>query len=643
MPLRGSQSISEGNRSTLADALQPDKDNIDEDNYMNGFMGKLLAVDLTTGHISTLPLNEAYARQFVGGAGLACRYLYDRIDRDTDPLGPENPLLFMTGPLVGTVAPLCGRYVVCARSPQTGLWAESNSGGRFGPHLRFSGCDGVLFTGQASHPVYLSIWDGRAELKDARHLWGRDTYETQAVIRDELGGAKVSIACIGPAGEMLVRYAAIMNDRGRAAGRGGMGAVMGAKNLKAVAAGGDFQVPVADEAKLKSTAREVIDTMKEDPRAMFMQAGGTASTVDTTMWMGDVPARYFTQELWEPVTNLGGATMAETILTGKRACYRCPIGCGRVTTIQRKRATIRIDGPEYQTAIAYGSLILSDDLPAVAYAGHLCDLYGLDTISAGSTIAFAYYLYDQSVISKADTGGLELRWGDIETSLLLTEQIARREGFGAVLAEGSRYVGLKYGAEDLALQVNGMEVPLHDPRAFAAMALVYATSPRGACHNQGNMYQIDLGAAVYELDILPGNRLESSQEKALMTARGQDWCTLYNSMVMCFFCNAEVSTIVELFNAATGWGVQIGDLLPLGERAFNLKRLFNGKLGLTAENDRLPKPLLQPLPDNDEVETRVPDMDVLLPAFYRVRGWDPQTGMPTPEKLQELGLEDLAS
>ena len=204
---------------------------------MHGFMGKLLVVNLTSGDISAVALNEGYAREFVGGAGLACRYLYDRIDRDTDPLGPENPLMFMTGPLVGTVAPLCGRYVVCARSPQTGLWAESNSGGRFGPYLRFSGYDGVLFTGKASNPVYLSIWNGKAELKDARHLWSRDTYETQAMIRDELGGAKVSIACIGPAGENLVKYAAIINDRGRAAGRTGIGAVMGAKNLKAVATG----------------------------------------------------------------------------------------------------------------------------------------------------------------------------------------------------------------------------------------------------------------------------------------------------------------------------------------------------------------------------------------------------------------------
>ncbi len=607
---------------------------------MNGFMGKLLLVDLTSGHLSTEPLNESYARQFVGGAGLACRYLYERINRDTDPLGPDNPLLFITGPLVGTAAPMCGRYEVCARSPQTGLWGESNSGGRFGPYLRFSGFDGVLLTGRAPHPVYLSIWNGQAELRDAQRLWGKDTYETQDAIQAELGDARVSIACIGPAGENQIKYAAVINDWGRAAGRTGMGAVMGSKNLKAIVAGGDFRVPVADEAALKVAAQAAAQAAQEDPTCQFLAAGGTASTVDTTMWMGDVPNRYFTVGLWEPVAKLGGATMAETILKRKKACYRCVVGCGRVTTITGKHATETIDGPEYETDIAYGSLILNDDLSSTAYAGHLCNRLGLDTISAGVTIAFAYYLFDQGLITAADTGGLELKWGDPEPALLLTEQIARREGFGAVLAEGARSLGRKYGVEDMAAQVNNLEVPMHDPRAFAGQGLVYATSPRGACHEQGNMFLVDLGAPTPELGIEIGNRLESSEEKALMTARVMNWRTLYNSFIMCNFCNPPVSTIVDLLNAATGWGLQIDDLPPLGERTFQLKRLLNGKLGLTPQNDRLPSLLLQPLPDTT-VETQVPDMDVLLPAFYRVRDWDPQTGMPTGEKLRDLGLEGL--
>ncbi len=296
---------------------------------------------------------------------------------------------------------------------------------------------------------------------------------------------------------------------------------------------------------------------------------------------------------------------------------------------------------EYETAIAFGSLILSDDLSAAAYASHLCNTYGLDSISAGVSIAFAYYLFDRGILSKAETGGLELKWGDVETALTLVEQIAKREGFGAVLAEGSRSMGKRYGAEEFAAQVNGLEVPMHEPRAFAGMALVYATSPRGACHNKGDMYLVDLGAPVPELDIQIGDRLESSEQKALMTMRIMDWRALYDAMVMCVFCNPPANNVLDLLNGATGWGLRLEDLLPLGERASNLKRLFNGRLGLTAKNDRLPSIFLQPLPES-AAETRVPDMDVLLPAFYKLRGWDPQTGMPTPEKLHQLGLQHLA-
>jgi len=607
---------------------------------MHGFMGGLLTVHLSSGQISTMPLDERHVQDFVGGAGLACRYLFERIDRDTDPLGPENPLLFMTGPLVGTVAPMCGRYVVCARSPQTSLWGEANAGGRFGPFLRFAGYDGILFTGQASHPVYLSIWNGEAELRDARHLWGEDAYQTQQAIRDELGDGPLSVACIGRAGENLVKYAAVMNDRGRAAGRTGMGAVMGSKNLKAIAAGGKATVPVADAARLKSAAREAIAILEEDPTAQFFTAGGTASATDTLMWMGDVPVQYFSRGFWEPTTNLGGATMAETILTDKSACYGCTVACGRVTSIQGRHATEGIDGPEFETIAVFGSLLLSDDLPGAAYAGHLCNQYGLDIISTGCTIAFAYYLYEQGTISSDDTGGLELHWGDIEPALTLIGQIAQRQGFGAILAEGARYLGQQYGVEELAVQVNGLEVPMHDPRAFVGMGLVYATSPRGACHNKGDMFRVDLGGAIYELGIDVGDRFESSPAKASMTARIQDWRTLQDSMVMCMFNNADVRLILDMLNAVTGWDLQMEDLLPLGERAFNLKRLLNGKLGLTAANDRLPKLLLQPLTDQ-EVETAVPDMGVLLPAYYQVRGWDAGTGMPTDAKLGQLGLQDL--
>lgn len=604
---------------------------------MYGFMGKLLLVDLSTGKISDEQLDDQMLRHFVGGAGFGVRYLFDRIGQTTEPLSPANPLLFMTGPLVGTAAPLCGRYQVCARSPQTGLWGESNSGGRFGPYLKFSGYDGVLFSGRSSTPVFLTILDGRAELHDAAHLWGQDTYETQSSIQKELGDTNLSIACIGIAGENLVKYAAIINDWGRAAGRTGMGAVMGSKNLKAIAVGGHKQVTLADPDGFSAAVQAAINSVQEDVKGQFLSAGGTASAIDTTMWLGDIPNKYYSMALWEPVTKLGGGTVAESILIGKKACYRCVIGCGRVTRTTGKYAMEKIDGPEYETTAAYGPLILNDDLESVAYASHLCNRYGLDTISAGSTIAFAYQLFDQGVISSKDTGGLELLWGSAEPAIQLTEQIARRQGFGDLLAEGARALGQHYGAEDLAVQVNGLEVPMHDPRAFVGMGLVYATSPRGACHNQGDMFLVDLGAPVPELDIQLGDRLESSEEKALMTSRVMDWRTLYNSLVMCVFCNPPATLVRDMLSTATGWQVSLEELLTLGERAFQLKRLLNGKLGLTSQNDRLPAPLLQPFTDST-VETRPPDMGVLLPAYYRVRDWDPVSGMPSAARKAALGL-----
>jgi aldehyde:ferredoxin oxidoreductase len=355
------------------------------------------------------------------------------------------------------------------------------------------------------------------------------------------------------------------------------------------------------------------------------------------MWMGDIPNKYYSMALWEPVTKLGGGTMAESILTGKKACYRCVIGCGRVTKTTGKYAAENIDGPEYETVASYGSLILNDDLESVAYASHLCNLYGLDTISAGSTIAFAYELYERGILTSKDTGGLALTWGASEPAIQLTEQISRRQGFGDLLAEGALALGQRYGVPELAVQVNGLEVPMHDPRAFVGMGLVYATSPRGACHNQGDMFLVDLGAPVPELDIQLGDRLESSEEKALMTSRIMDWRTLYNSLVMCVFCNPPATIILDLINGATGWQIGLEELLILGERAFQLKRLLNGKLGLTPKDDCLPARLLQAFSDT-AVETRPPDMSVLLPAYYRIRDWEPDTGMPSTARRTKLGL-----
>jgi aldehyde:ferredoxin oxidoreductase len=348
---------------------------------LNGYLGKLLVVDLTSGKIEDEPLNESYVQQFIGGSGLAARYLYDLLDPGLDPLHPANPLFFSTGPLTGTRAPSCGRFVVCARSPLTGLWGEANAGGFFGPEMRFAGYDGIIIKGKAPQPVYLYIKDGEARLRDASHLWGKGTYETQEAIREEVGDAKTRVACIGPAGENLVKYAAIMNDEGRAAGRTGMGTVMGSKNLKAVAVRGSGQVPLAEGERFKAIVRETLSILKEDTLTEAFRVTGTAGTLDYLMYLGSPPNRYFTEGEFPEAEALSGSIMAETILTGPSTCYGCPVACGRKVEItEGKYKLTETRGPEYETIAALGTMLLIHDLPAVSCLGHLCDAYGLDVI-----------------------------------------------------------------------------------------------------------------------------------------------------------------------------------------------------------------------------------------------------------------------
>ncbi len=409
---------------------------------MHGYLGKILRVNLTSGQLWDEPLNETYARQFVGGSGLGARYLADLTGPNTDPLGPDNPLIFMTGPFVGTQIPAAGRYSVVARSPQTGLTGEANSGGFFGPALRQAGYDGIIVTGTAREPVYLSIVEGQTpELRPAGQLWGLDSYETQRRVQAEIGEAKAKVACIGLAGENLVNYAAVMNDHGRAAARTGMGAVMGSKKLKAIAAFGRAKVPLAAEKAFKEALRETTNIVNNDVSTQMLRLGGTVFYMDVGDMYGDVPAKYYTQSgLPEAAETVTPSYVAENLLIKGVPCFRCPISCGREVHLD-SYGTPKADGPEYETTVGFGPLLGSGDMEGIAYAGHLCNVYGLDTISASSTIAFAFWLFEQGIITQQDTGGLALTWGNITAAHELIGQIARREGFGALLAEGARRVG----------------------------------------------------------------------------------------------------------------------------------------------------------------------------------------------------------
>jgi aldehyde:ferredoxin oxidoreductase len=605
---------------------------------MTGYIGELLRVDLTRGQITKESLDKDYAQSFIGGSGLGSRYLYDLVDKKIEPLSAGNPLIFMTGPLTGTKAPCCGRFTICARSPLTGLWGEANSGGNFGPKLKFSGYDGIILTGRSLKPVYLEIIDGQARLKDATQIWGLDCYQAQKIIKEKIGKPKASIACIGVAGEKQSKIAAIVNDQGRAAARTGLGAVMGSKKLKAIAVCGDAKLGLANEAIFNEAVSNANDFLKEDLTAEMFRLGGTAIYMDIGMMYGDIPVRYYTKGEFD-VSKLTGAAMAETILTGTTGCYRCPIACGRKTRLEKYGVT-EAHGPEYETISALGTLLLINDLPGIAYAGHLCNLYGLDTISTGATIAFAIYLFENGVLRLSDTDGLELMWGDIDTVIKLIEKMAQRDGFGNILADGSLSLAKRYKVEDSAAQVKGLEVAMHDPRAFSGMAITYATSPRGGCHLHSDFFLAELGQEIPELGITASPRedwTESSKGKVQTVARHQDWRGIYDSLIICKLAGFSASLIAKLVNAATGWQTTPQELLKTGERIVNMKRLINLGFGLTPTDDRLPSLLLKPLLDGGS-EGKVPDIKMMLEEYYRFREWDKKTGWPQKRKLKELGL-----
>lgn len=605
--------------------------------------GRILKVNLSTGAIEKGTIPAEYARDYIGGSGLGARLLWDAFDPAPDPLDPASPLVWMTGPLTGTGGPTTGRSNLCARSPHTGLWGEANIGGFMGPELRYAGYDILWITGRAAEPVYLWIFNDRVEIRPAGDLWGKaDTYETQTLIQAETGQAQAKVACIGRAGENLVPYACIISDHGRAAGRTGMGAVMGSKHLKAIAVRGTGKIPLADEPTYKKLRVQSNKNLLEQNLTAVMKETGTAGSADYLQYLGDMPQKYWTQATFEGATNISGGEMANTILVGTAACQGCVISCGRVVDIlEGPYATHgKAKGPEYETICAFGSQLLVDDLPMITALGDRCDRLGMDTIAAGNTIALAYLLYDRQVLTTADTGGVELHWGDALPCFDLLEQISHREGFGALLAKGSRALAEACGVPELAVHVNGLDLPMHDPRAHTGQALAYLTSPIGASHNHSDYFMVEMGGSMEELDIPMTDRLVD-EGKAGYVARHQHWRTVCNDLVICFFAVVSQAEIADLLTAATGETWDIPRMLQAGERAWNLKRMLNLRLGWSPEMAKLPHLLLQPLPDGGQ-EGHVPDAAAMLREYHAASGWDLETGIPTPAKLAELGLDFAA-
>ncbi|NHJ13067.1 MAG: aldehyde ferredoxin oxidoreductase [Candidatus Thorarchaeota archaeon] len=603
---------------------------------MYGYRGKILKVNLGSKVISEMPLDSEAARKFIGGIGLAASLLIDMVDSETDPLGPSNPLLILNGPFCGTMVPTGSKTAMCSKSPQTGLWGHSIVGGHFGADLKFAGYDGVLVEGASEKPCYLLIDDSRVEIRDAHHLWGKNTEETWNALKEETGFRNAGIARIGIAGENLVKYACVCIDHYRAAGRTGMGAVMGSKKLKAmVVHGTDRKIPVADAEGLNELGKSLNESLSEDPTFNMYSELGNAGYVDmASMMYGSLPAGYYTVSDFDSY-NLSGTTMRETILVGKSACYRCPIGCGRVIEINEgKYATGRFAGPEYEVIGSMGTLILTNDLEAVTFTAKQMELMGIDFISGGSTIALAYYLYKEGKVTAEDLDGITPEWGESDSALALIEKIAKREGVGNLMAEGSLAFARKFGCEELAAQVNGLELPMHDPRGFSGMAIAYATSPRGACHMTADMYNVQMGQTNEALGIESQDRFANEAE---ITAKQQDLRCITNSLLICHYYAALAEELVEFIQKVTGWNdYSLQELAETGERLFTLLRLFNLKMGYQTNNERLPEIVLRPL--EGPTEGYVPDVDTMLETWYHFRGWNRKTGAPPKERIEKLGL-----
>lgn len=605
-----------------------------------GYMGNFLLVDLTRETAERKPLNRNYARAFIGGAGYAIRLLYTRLDiENLDPFDPSNEVAIFTGPLTATGAPCTGRHAICTKSALTGIWGESTAGGYFGAELRHTGLDGILITGAAKSPVYLNISETDATFEPADHLWGKDTFTTEKTIKTEAKDPKVRILSIGPAGEHRVRFAAIMNDEGRASARAGAGAVLGAKQLKAIAVRGTQKPELADPTTFREHAKTAYQLL--EGLSAILGANGTLSSADMLMNLfNDMPVRYFSESSMD-ISKINASALKQ-YRSGQYRCHACPIGCGPIITIEEDDVKLKdVAGPEYETIGAFGTLCQVDNLPLLCQANHLCNLYGLDTISCGNIIAFAFAANEAKKLPKKLVGSLRLQFGNGDTIIQLIEMIVQRQGLGDLLAEGVKRVAERFGIHNMAFHVKGLEIPMHDPRAFFGLATTYAISPIGASHMQGDAQTIDMGVEIPEYGIEPGDR-HSDQNQGAKVAKLRNWRTLFNSLPLCQLALLEPPLVTQLYNAATGHILTPIQLLEIGERSMTLKRAFNNRCGITAKDDRLPPGLLAPLPTGSN-EGKVPNVTHQLQEFYEASQWDPKTGKPSREVLIRLGLVEVAT
>lgn len=610
---------------------------------MFGWCGKVLWVNLTAGRIEDHPLDPETARAYIGGRGLGIRHLLDRVDPNINPLDPANDLVMATGPLAGTAAPTGARYMVMTKSPLTGALTCSNAGGHFPAALKKAGWDAIVFQGRAPEPVYLWIDGAAAELRSAVHLWGRNVPDTDHALRAETDTA-ARTAVIGPAGEAGVRFAAIMNDRHRAAGRSGVGAVMGAKNLKAVAVRGRGRVELAHAGRFKSLVAGFVKGFKASfgDGPVPLRKWGTAVTVAGTQNFGVFPTRNFQTGVFAGWEKIDGRALTEKYLVRAKACFACPIACGRGTRIPDGPFAGQGEGPEYETVYSLGSNCGVDDLAAVTQANYICNTLGMDTISMGATIACAMEMSERGLIPPGDVGlGRDLRFGDGRALVQLTAMTGRMEGFGHLLAQGSLRLAGHYGHSQYAMVSKGQEFAGYDPRGEQGMGLAYATSPIGASHMRGDPAYIELLGVPKQIDPL------TYRDKPQIIVDWQNVFSVIDSAGLCVFFavrnyvqrdeSIRPDGIKELLNAATGLDYSTQELCTAGERIFNAERLFLAKAGFSRRHDSLPPRIVsEPMPEGP-AKGMVCHLDEMLDAYYWLRGWDAD-GIPAAAKLEALGL-----
>lgn len=600
---------------------------------MSGYMGKILRVNLTDRTVKVEPLDLKVAQKYLGSRGLGVKIMVDEVPANVDPFSEENKIIIATGALTGAPVPTSGRYMVISKSPLTGTIAIANSGGYWGPKFKATGHDAIIFEGKADKPVYLYIKDDKIEIRDASHIWGKTVSEATEIIKGDHEG--VNVLSIGPAGENLSLMASIMNDLDRAAGRGGIGAVMGSKNLKAVVVRGSKKVSLFDEERVKKVSSEKIRILREDPVAGGgLPSYGSAVLVNIINESGVLPVRNFQKSYTDNADLISGETMTEKHLVKKQACFRCPIACGRVVKLADGSV---VGGPEYETVWSYGADCDVYDYDAINEANMLCNDYGLDTISAGATIAAAMELYEKGYIKDEDIekDGLSLNWGDAKAIVGWTKKMALREGFGDKLTDGSYRLAESYGVPELSMSVKKQELPAYDPRGVQGHGITYAVNNRGGCHIKGYMISPEILGYPEKLDRL------SLEGKAAYAKVFHDLTAVIDSIGLCVFSTFGLGLpdYVDMYNAVCGDIYDDDSLLEAGERVWNLEKLFNLREGIDSSHDTLPKRLLEEPVVNGPTEGHIHHLDKLLPEYYEVRGWD-EKGIPTEETLERLGLEE---